>query len=95
MRADLASHWPKPARRVIYIFLWKRRSWAKPWGDMGGVASPSKNKPASLHNKRVCESVADRCQGRVFEILEFNVTGKIKKKTAKKRFFGLQKEATP
>lgn len=42
MRAHLASRWPEPAQRVIYIFLWKRCSWAKPWGWVGGVASPLK-----------------------------------------------------
>lgn len=72
MRADLASHWPELAQHVIHIFLWKGRSWAKLWGGVGGVASLLKINLRSYIISE-CESIADRCQGRVFEILEFNV----------------------
>lgn len=71
MRADLASHWPELAQHVIHI-LWKGCSWAKPWGGVGGAASLLKINLRSYIISE-CESIADRCQGRVFEILEFNV----------------------
>lgn len=77
-----------PAQHYNLYILMEAAQLCQTLGSGGRGCSPSKNKPASLHNQPVRERVADQCQARVFAKPEFNVTLKIKKERFRLRCDG-------